>query len=127
MYTLIPSGQFVQEVRMNMDGPISSVTLWEEAYKGSCRVSGGTFTLNYQSAEHKEAGKQWEPINLPVSRTLTFTLGEDEYWGGYFDAANGGLPPFNEPVTRLPNQTSEDDCILTRFVKTDHNSSALGR
>ena len=121
------NGGFMQEVRMNTAGPISFITLWEEVYKGSYTVSGNTFTLTYTSAEHKKSGEQWGSIALPANRTLTYTFGEDEYNGKYIDVTNGGLPPFNEPVTRLSNQTSSEACVLTRFFETSNDSSALGR
>ena len=118
------NGGFVQEVRFYIS---DYVTTWEEAYKGSYSISGNTFTLTYKSAEHKDAGKTWEPIALPDSRTLTYTFGYLEHRGTIFDITNGGLPPFNAPVTILPDERSSDPRVATRFYESNQNTSVFGR
>ena len=123
-----PNGQFIQEVRFNIGSSGSVfVTQYEEVYKGSYSVSGDKLTFTYTSAEHKVQGQAWGTIGLPTTRTLTYTFGEGEYIGIYFDLTNGGVPPFNEPVTYSADQTSSDTPTFTRFVETNFVDTVFGR
>ena len=118
-------GEFTQETRFNS---ARGATHWEQAYKGNYSIYGDKMTFTYKSAEHKDAGKKWGTIALPDNKTLTFTyVKDDAVYGDYIDFTNGGLPPFDEPVTRLEEQGGNEDLFVTRFRPASTNSSALNR
>jgi len=119
------SGEFTQEIRFTS---ARGATHWEQVYKGSYSISGDTMTFTYTLAEHKDAGKEWGTIALPDHKTLTFTYVKgDAVYGDYIDFTHGGLPPFDEPVTRLGEQGGNEDLFVTRFRPASTNSSALNR
>ena len=119
------SGEFTQEIRFNSAG---GATHWEQVYKGNYSISGDKMTFTYKVAEHRDAGKEWGTIALPGNKTLTFTYVEDNgTYGDYIDFTNGGLPPFDEPVTRMEEQGGNEDLVVTRFSPASTNSSALNR
>lgn len=117
-----PNGEFTQEVRFVLS---STVFLWEEVFKGSYGASNGTLTLKYKSAEHHDYGKEWETTALPADRTLTYTFSEGALGQLYLDIANGGLPPFDEPVA--PRGSAHDGMGITRFVRTDFDGPVWDR
>ena len=123
-----PNGEFTQEVRMNSSSSGTTFIIsWEEVYKGNYSADGGTLTFTFKSAEHRDAGKAWQSITPPVKRTLTYTFGESEYQGVFFDLTKGGMPPFNAPVTLLNDQKPSDTPVLTRFLEYNFDGTIFER
>ena len=119
------SGEFTQEIRFNS---ARGATQWEQVYKGNYTISGGKMTFTYKATEHRDAGKEWGTTALPDNKTLTVTYVKgDAVYGDYIDFTNGGLPPFDEPVTRLGEQGGNEDLFVTRFRPASTNSSAFNR